>query len=116
MSSEADSLAGLSIFLRVPTRELVEKCFSSLFTHRYESFSVSLEALQRLSLGLSAEDTELLGLSASYLLRRVLYESSELGTVESVKALLPKGLDARLESLLSNVRSGGFSLSVPLLS
>lgn len=94
----------LSLFLKAPTKEAIEKCFQLLFQHRHDPPLVSVTAVRALSLGLSVEEVPLLVTSAGNLLRRVLYESSELSTVEAVKALLPRGLDSRLESLLATVR------------
>ena len=55
-------------------------------------------------LSLPADDASRAALAGNSLLRRLLYESSELQTVDAVRALLPRGLDARLEGLLSGVR------------
>ncbi len=96
--------ASLSLFLKAPTKESIEKCFQLLFQHRHDPPLVSVAALRGLSLGLSVEEVPLLVTSAGNLLRRVLYESSELSSMDAVKALLPKGLDSRLESLLATVR------------
>ena len=102
-SSSSSEVTGFSLYLRAPSREVIERCFSVLFTHRHDAPHFSAEALRQL-FSLSDEESELLCMSSGHLLRRILYESSELATVESVKALMPKGLDVRLESLLSDVR------------
>lgn len=103
----------LSLFLKAPTKEAIEKCFQLLFQHRHDPPLVSVTAVRGLSLGLSVEEVPLLVTSAGNLLRRVLYESSELSTVEAVKALLPRGLDSRLESLLATVRGEDTQAGTP---
>lgn len=43
--------------------------------------------------------------AAVAVLSHALYESSELGSAEAVAALLPPGLDSRLQGLISTVRA-----------
>ena len=96
--------ADLSLFLKAPSKDAISSFFSACFLHRHALTPAPLAAAAASLLSLPADDASRAALAGNSLLRRLLYESSELQTVDAVRALLPRGLDARLEGLLSGVR------------
>ena len=103
MAASADS-AGLSHFLKAPSKDVVAAVFGALFRLRHHTEEERVAAVQGL-LALTAEEAPALASAAGNLLRRALYESSELPTVEAVRALLPSTLESRLQSLVASVRA-----------
>ena len=108
----ADSAAGLSHFLKAPSKDVVAAVFGALFRLRHHTEEERVAAVQGL-LALTAEEAPALASAAGNLLRRALYESSELPTVEAVRALLPSTLDSRLQSLVASVRAAPGPLRAP---
>ena len=105
MAAPADpaQLAGLSLLLRAPSKDAVAAVFAALFAQRHGAEAARAEAVGAL-LALSADEAAALASAAGALLRRALYESSELPTLEAVRALVPAELDGRLASLVAGVR------------
>ncbi len=103
MASTSASASGLSLLLGAPSRDTVAAIFDALFQQRQRTEEAQCAAVQAL-LPLPPAECQLLAHSAGSLLRRVLYESSEVHSTEAVLALLPAELDSRLKSLLATVR------------
>ena len=111
MASTDASPAALSLLLRAPSKDAVAALFDALFKLRHHSEAERAARALALPLGLGADDAGALAAAANALLRRALYESSELQSLEAVRALLPAGLDGRLTALVAGVRcSGGAAL------
>ncbi len=102
-STDPSLLAGLSVLLRAPSKDALVSLFDTLFRQRHGTEEERVASVQAL-LSLSAEDASALTSSAGAVLRRALYESSELLSVDAVRVLLPPALDGRLLSLVSTVR------------
>ena len=90
MASATDPamLAGLALLLRAPSKDAVAALFEALFAQRHGLEEARVAAAAQLAL--SAEEAPALASAANALLRRVLYDSSELPSVEAVRALLTK--------------------------
>jgi hypothetical protein len=102
-AADPATLAGLTLLLRAPSKDAVAAVFEALFAQRHGTEEARVAAAAAL-LAVSAEEAPALASAAGGLLRRVLYESSELSSVEAVRALLPAELDGRLQGLIASVR------------
>jgi hypothetical protein len=101
-ATDAELLAGLSLFLRAPSRDAAALLLHASFRLRHDT--AALLASPALSaFALPPTDGAKLALSALTVVRRALYESSELSS-EMVASKLPAGLDARLATLVTQVR------------
>jgi len=105
-SSSGAPASDLSLLIKAPSKDAVFSFFLACFQHRHALTAAPLAAAAASLLSLPSDEASRAAAAGSELLRRVLYESSELQSVEAVRALLPRGLDARLESLLGSVRLG----------
>ena len=103
-AAPSGSPSDLSLLIKAPSKDAVFLFFTACFQHRHALSPAPLAASAAALLSLPGEEASRVALAGSDLLRHVLYESSELQSVDAVKALLPRGLDARLEGLLGTVR------------
>ena len=113
-ATDPAQLAGLSLLLRAPSKDAVAAVFAALFAQRHGAEAARAAAVGAL-LALSADEAPALASAAGALLRRALYESSELPTLEAVRALVPAELDGRLASLVAGVRRCAAALPLPRL-
>lgn len=97
-------MSDLALLLKAPSKDAVQLFFTACFSHRHDVSPAPLASAVAALLSFPPEEALRASRAGSELLRRALYESSELQTADAVRALLPRGLDARLEGLLSGVR------------
>jgi len=98
----------LNHLLAAPSRAAVAAFFDALFAARHSGDPAAGAAAAAAALQLPAPDASALAAAAAALLRRVVYESSDLvNSADAVRALLPGALDARLAALLAQVLSAG---------
>ena len=101
-ATDAELLAGLTFLLRAPSRDAAALLLHACFRLRHDTAAL-LASPALAAFALPSVDGAKLAASAMTVVRRVLYESSEL-SAEMVAAKLPSGLDARLAALVTQVR------------
>ena len=105
-AADAAAAAALNLLLAAPSRDAIALVFSAAFRHRHDAGAL-LGAPAVRALSLPPDDAARLAAAAAGVLRRVLYESSELLSADAVAAALPPALDAGLRKYLATVRRGG---------
>jgi hypothetical protein len=111
-AADAAAAAALNLLLAAPSRDAIALVFSAAFRHRHDAGAL-LGAPAVRALSLPPDDAARLAAAAAGVLRRVLYESSELLSADAVAAALPPALDAGLRKYLATVRRGGARASHP---
>ena len=109
LDTAAGAAAALSSLLSAPSRDAVALLFSACYRLRHD-VAAAAACTAMGSLPLEPAAAARLAYAMVALVRRALYESSELQSVEAVAAMLPPGLDSRLQALVAGVRASSLSL------
>ena len=104
MSSSPSTDDALLLLLRAPSRDAIGLLLNAAFRCRHDPNSLTLSAALT-SFTLSPEEGSRLAVGTMELLRRVLYESSELLTAAAIDAKIPQAVDVQLRKFLTTVRS-----------
>lgn len=101
-----DGTSGLSLLLRAPSRDAIGLLLNAAFRFRHEPGSLASSPSVS-AFSLPPDEASRLSSGALELVRRVLYESSELQTAAAVEAKIPAALDAQLRKFITTVSVRG---------